>query len=108
MRLSVALVAYSDGPALRVDDEDIDITYDTDPALLPRLDLSLRNIPNGTFTGTLAGSYAMTGAREGSVTLRLTRAGQIEDNGPGGIRRKLGTTMVTGTATPDGDGGGAG
>ncbi len=99
MRLLVALVGYTDGVAVTVEEEDIDIVYDTDPLMLPALDLSLRNIPDGTFTGTLLGSFAMSGDLEGSVTLNLMMSGEIESNGAGGIRRKLGTTHVTGTAT---------
>lgn len=102
MRLFVELVDYSDGPALRVDGEDIDITYDTDPADLPNLDISLRNIPNGTFTGTLVGRYLMTGDLEGEVLLDLAISGEIEEDG-GGIRRTIGTTLVTGEAV-SGDG----
>jgi hypothetical protein len=98
MRLLVELVDYSDGPALRVDDEDINITYDTDPSDLPDLTISLRNIPNGTFTGTLLGTYLMIGDLEGEVLLDLSLSGEIEEDGSGGIRRTLGTTQITGTA----------
>jgi hypothetical protein len=98
MRLFVDLLEYSDGAAVRVDDEDINITYDTDPADLPSLDLSLRNIPDGTFTGTLLGRYLMHGDLEGEVLLDLSLAGEIEDDGSGGIRRTLGTTQISGTA----------
>lgn len=103
MRLLIAMDEYSDGPALRVDDEDIDITYYTDPEALPALDLSLRNIPDGTFTGTLLGDFQMEGDIVGTVTLDLTMAGDLEDDGAGGIRRVLGATTVSGTAT-SGDG----
>lgn len=70
----------------------------------PALTLSLRNIPNGTFEGTLLGTFQMTGDLEGDVTLNLTMSGQIEDDGTGKVRRKAGTTTVKGTAT-SGDGG---
>jgi hypothetical protein len=103
MRLFVELVEYSDGPAVRVEDDDIDIVYETDPASLPALDLSLRDIPDGTFTGTLLGTYHMHGDLEGDVTLDLMMDGEIEDDGSGGIVRTLGTTHVHGTATA-GDG----
>jgi hypothetical protein len=99
MRLTVTLVEYSDGPAVRVDDEDIDITYDTYPDDLPALDLSLRNIPDGTFIGTLLGTYEMTGDLLGTVTLSLSFSGELENDGGGGIRRTLGATNVSGTAT---------
>jgi hypothetical protein len=102
MRLLLAMTDYSDG-MITIDDEMINITYSTDPQALPALDLSLRNIPDGTFTGTLLGTYTMSGDLAGTVTLNLMLSGEIESNGSGGIQRKLGTTMVTGTAT-SGDG----
>lgn len=98
MRLTMTLVGYTDGPAVTVDGDDIDISYDTDAAALPTLDLSLRGIPSGTFTGTLAGTFHMSGDLTGDATLALTMSGEIEDDTMGGIRRKLGTTHVTGTA----------
>jgi hypothetical protein len=110
MRLRVTLDEYSDGPVIVDEDEeeDIDITYYTDPEAafeeLPYLQLSLRNIPDGTFTGTLTGEFQMEGDLIGVVTLNLTMAGQIESDGAGGIQRVLGTTTITGTATND-DGG---
>ncbi|MFP2924948.1 hypothetical protein ACLESO_06970 [Pyxidicoccus sp. 3LG] len=102
MRLRVGMVGYSDGEIAVGEDEDpVNITYvtTTDTATQPALDLQLRNIPNGTFTGTLAGTFQMTGDLEGDVTLNLTLAGEIEDDGTGKVRRKSGTTTVTGTAT---------
>ena len=98
MRLTVALEDYSDGPVERVDDDEIDITYDTDPGHLPDLTLSLRDIPDGTFEGTLVGSYEMHGDIEGTATLDLTMSGPIEDDGQGGITRTVGETHVTGVA----------
>ncbi len=96
MRLSVDLVEYRD----EVPDMDLLVTYDTDPAALPALSLSLRNIPNGTFTGTLVGDFHMAGDIEGRVTLDLAMSGQIEPGAAdGAIRRVVGTTTVTGTAT---------
>jgi hypothetical protein len=63
MRLHVGMTGYTDG-AITVPEEDepVDITYqtNTDTALQPELTLSLRNIPNGTFTGTLVGGFQMT------------------------------------------------
>src|SRR5215217_3643675 len=56
-----------------------------------------------TYSGTLKGPFQMTGDLEGEVTLDLTLAGEIEDDGTGKVRRKVGTTTVTGTAT-SGDG----
>jgi len=98
MRLTVTLEAYSDGVIEQVDDEDVEITYDTDPDDLPDLSLTLRNIPNGTLEGTLVGTYEMHGYIEGTATLDLSMSGAIEDDGNGGITRTVGQTHVTGVA----------
>lgn len=106
MRLYVGMVTYSDGKVTINDKGDtITITYDTSTDMLmqPFLSLSLRNIPDGTFTGTLMGTYHMTGDLEGDATVNLMLSGQIQSNGSGGTVRKPGSTMVTGTAT-SGDG----
>jgi hypothetical protein len=102
MRLRIGMTDYSDGTVDVGEEEDIQLTYGTveDVASQPALDLSLRDIPTGTFTGTLKGTFAITGDLEGEVTLDLTMAGEIEPEGSDGdIRRKAGTTHVTGTAT---------
>jgi hypothetical protein len=103
LRLTVALADYSDGPAETVEDDDIDITYDTDPARLPEVNLTLRDIPDGTLEGTLLGTYEMRGDIEGTATLDLTISGTIEDDGAGGVSRTPGNTHVTGVAR-SGDG----
>ncbi len=110
MRLRVGMVDYYDGEVsvAQVDDDDvilINLTYDTDldPALQPLLDLKLANIPTGTFTGTLVGSYAMEGDLEGTADLNLTFAGKLMSNGTGGTTRVPLMTTVTGTAK-SGDG----
>jgi hypothetical protein len=108
MRLHVGMVDYTDGPIVVVaDDEEIqvDLTYDTseDVATQPFLNLSLRNIPNGTLSGTLVGDYTMDGDLEGTATLNLSFTGSIVDDGTGKPIRAIGTTHVTGTAT-SGDG----
>lgn len=105
MRLYIAMVDYSDGPfAVDEDsDEEIEITYNTDVAALPYLELSLRDIPNGTFSGTLTGDYMMEGDLEGEVTLNLTMSGQIMGPDADHITRVEGTTDVTGSAS-SGDG----
>lgn len=104
MRLRVGMTNYSDG-AITVADETVKITYQTatDTTAQPALDLSLRNIPNGTFTGTLVGAFQMSEDLEGEVTLNLSMSGMIEDDGTGKVRRKAGSTTVTGTAK-SGDG----
>ncbi|MEZ4402782.1 MAG: hypothetical protein R3B06_22370 [Kofleriaceae bacterium] len=106
MRLRVGMVAYDDGPfGVGPDDETISISYatDADVTTQPYLQLGLRDIPTGTFTGTLTGTYHLAGALEGDVTLDLTMAGMLQDAGGGATVRQPGTTTVTGTAT-SGDG----
>lgn len=95
MRLNVQLVEYSDA----VDSEEIQITYETRDDALPALTLQLRNIPSGTLSGTLVGTFHMTGELAGTVTLNLSFSGNIEPDGAGGVRRVPGSTTVTGTAT---------
>jgi hypothetical protein len=101
MQLRMGLVGYSDGPVELEDEGEFEITYATAEAVAdqPALDLSLKNIPNGTFTGSLVGTFDMTGEIEDTATVNLNFAGEIEDNGAGGTRRKQGTTAVTGTVT---------
>jgi hypothetical protein len=106
MRLRVGMTGYTDGE-VKVEGEDaVDVTYNTttDTAMQPALNLSLKNIPTGTFDGTLVGTFQMAGDLEGDVTLNLTMTGQLEDDGTGKVRRKAGTTTVTGTAK-SGEGG---
>ncbi len=94
MRLKVELTDYSD-------DATIKARYATDPASLPALELSLKSIPSGTLTGTLAGTFGMTGDLKGVVTLNLSMAGQLQPDPADAskVQRKPGTTHVTGTAT---------
>lgn len=103
MRLRVGLVEYSDGEVVIPDEAGVTITYATDSANEPMLDVNMKNIPNGTFDGALKGPVQMKGDVDGDVTLNLTFAGELEDDGTGKPRRKAGTTTVTGTAQ-SGDG----
>jgi len=107
MRLRVGMVGYSDGEVAVGDDEDpVNITYQTatDTTAQPELTLQLRDIPTGTFTGSLVGTFSMTGDLTGDVQLNLSMSGDIEDDGTGKVRRVAGSTTVTGTATSgDGD-----
>ena len=105
MRLRVGMIDYTDGAIEIGDGETVDIIYDTstDTAMQPALDLSLRNIPDGTLTGTLTGVYMMAGDLEGEATLNLTFTGLIRNDGTGKTVRMPGSTTVTGTAT-SGDG----
>ncbi len=91
MNLDEALSNYSD---------DGKLTYKTDAAALPALDISLKNFPDGTLDGTLTGSFIMSGDLSGQVSLALTFTGQTQA-GPtaGTVLRKPGTTHITGTAT---------
>jgi len=102
MRLRVGMASYSDGAVAAGKDEDpVNITYAsaTEPATQPELILQLRDIPNGTFSGTFVGAFQMTGDLKGEVTLSLNMTGRIENDGTGKVRRQAGTTLVTGTAT---------
>jgi hypothetical protein len=98
MRLYVALDDYAD--PLEEDDAR-EIHYWTHEDDLPYLELKLWNIPNGTFSGSLTGTFEMTGALGGEVTLVLSLSGEIEPvpESSGELRRVAGTTMITGTAT---------
>jgi hypothetical protein len=102
MRLNVALTEYSDGT---IDDpeteeeEEYAIVFDTDDGDPLYLELSLRDIPNGTHSGTFSGTAFMEGDLNGDVTIDLTFDGLIEDDGNGGTVREEGTPDVTGTAT---------
>jgi hypothetical protein len=98
MRLNVDMVHYSDGDLHLDGGPTVAITYDTDGGL-PALDLSLKGIPTGTFTGSLAGDFSMSGDLGGSVNLNLMMSGTLQATGDGGTKRAPGTTMVTGTAT---------
>lgn len=104
MRLTVLLEDYTDGPVVVNKDGDeleIAIVYNTDPDAQPALNLNLRDIPDGTFTGSLAGDFQMEGELVGSIRLDLAFSGELESDGAGGTRRSPGTTHVTGTATAD-------
>jgi hypothetical protein len=93
MRLKVELVDYQD-------DANIKVTFATDAASLPSLELNLKSIPNGTLNGTLAGNFNMVGDLKGAVTLTLTMSGQLQPDPADAkkVQRKPGTTTVTGTA----------
>lgn len=99
MRLKATMTNYSDGELKLDGGNNAAITYDTlDGGSPAALELSLKNIPNGTFSGTLVGEFGMTGGLTGTVKLELAMSGDIEDGGNGTVRRKPGTTVVTGKA----------
>lgn len=106
LRLDLTLEAYADDADLD-DDEDTDllVTYDTDAEEgLPALDLQLRDIPDGTLTGTFIGSFFMSDDLEGEVVLNVNIDGLIEEDSDGGVRRVAGETTIVGTATNASDG----
>ena len=96
MRLLEALDTYADTDGGIVYSTSSDAGTDGAPAALG---MSLQSIPNGTLTGTLDGTYGMTGALKGTVTLQVTFSGQLEPNDAGGVERKPGTTQINVTAT---------
>jgi hypothetical protein len=108
MRLNVALVTYDDGDIVINDDGDtIHVVYDTSAEIAnqPYLNLTLRNVPNGTLEGTLtsnttmSGVYQLSGDIEGTLTLNLTFAGMLMAGTGTDVVRVPGSTTVTGTAT---------
>lgn len=96
MHLSEALDGYSD---------DAHLTYDTNAAALPAIEMKLSKVPTGTLDGTLTGSFTMSGDLEGSVTLDLTFSGELQPTAADAtkVERKPGTTHITGTATSGND-----
>jgi hypothetical protein len=104
MRLRVGMANYSDGKLTVPGDGDtVELTYatPTDMASQPELTLSLRDIPNGSFTGKLLGKFQMTGDLEGEVTLDLAMTGRLEDDGTGKVRRVAGSTSIAGQASSE-------
>lgn len=100
MRLLLDLVEYQD---VVPSDTDLGAVYDTDAAAQPHLDLSLRGIPDAAMTGTLTGTFIMSGDIVGDVTLDLALTGSTEADPSDAtrIQRVVGTTTISGTATSD-------
>ena len=99
MRLAGAMTAYTDVAGFTCA---TDTSADAGtPA--PALNLSLQGVPTGTLSGSLDGTFHMSGDLSGPVTLSLTSTGDLEPNADagsaGGVIRKPGTTHITGTAT---------
>lgn len=90
MRLHVELTGYSD---------DGKISYATRATALPALTMQLKNIPDGTLSGTLVGTVNMTGAQQGELNFNLAFTGSLQPGAGTKVERKPGTTHVTGTAT---------
>jgi hypothetical protein len=95
MRLEVTLAgAYQDV----VLEGDIAVTYDGGPATL---DMEFKGLPTADLTGTLVGTFTMTGDLAGDVTLELSFTGVTDEAPDGAIVRTPGSIHVTGTATSD-------
>lgn len=99
MRLLEQMAHYTDVQGFTYD---ADVNADAGTSL-PALDMSLQGIPNGTLSGTLVGTFRMSGSLSGPVALNLSFTGDLEPSADastsGGVARKPGTTHVTGTAT---------
>ena len=100
MRLEMLMDDYADLIDVDADeDSEFAVTYWTDPEDQPKLDMQLKDIPDGTVDGTLMGTFEMEGDLEGQVILDLNLSGAIEDDGDGGTQRVAGGTRVIGLAT---------
>ena len=99
LRLEVALEGYLDDP---VDgDTPFEVTYDSDPQAPLALDISLRDIPDGTLTGTFVGDVGISGDLGGIVSLDIALDGTIEAGADDAVTRTEGETHITGSATSD-------
>lgn len=102
LRLQVTLADYAE---TTIDDpttdevEELELLYSTPDDDTLAVDLSLRNIPDGTLTGTIAGDARITGDLEAEIDVALSLSGGLESDGTGGTQRTTGTTSVTGTVT---------
>lgn len=93
MRLSEAMANYSDDGLL---------FYSTSSSALPALTMQLKGIPTGTLSGSLVGTYNMTGDLSGDVMLNIAFNGTLQAGSGTTVSRKPGTTVITGTATSAG------
>lgn len=106
MRLVVTAVDFSEGAVLDTEtDDEVDVHYDTPTDQPLNLEISMKNIPNGTFTGTMAGDMLLSGDIDAEATYALTLSGELEadPNDAENVIRKPGTLLITGTVT-SGDG----
>jgi hypothetical protein len=107
MRLTDTLTAYSDDGVTAYDSSG-------SPAALS---MKLANVPTGTLSGTLDGTFVMSSAPDagatspdagaplvGNVTLSLTFTGDLQPDPTDAtkVQRKPGTTHITGTASAGG------
>ncbi len=102
MRLDLTLVEYADDvfddPMTEDVIEELQVVYDTDENDLPSLELSLRNVPDGTFTGTMSGVFLLSGDLDAEATFALTLAGGLQGTADE-VVREPGTLSITGTVT---------
>jgi hypothetical protein len=100
MRLLTTYTAYSD-PVSLADGGTLRVTYAGPLPGAADLNMSLRNIPDGTFSGTLVRSLTMTGDLTGEVALNLQFSGRLRPASgmPDRVERVPGATTITGTAT---------
>lgn len=103
MRLKLGLVGYSDGPVAVDGGKPVELMWDTTTTVdaQPSLDLQLKDIPTGTWSGTLTGEFQMRGELTGGAGVALTFAGQLTSNDAGQVVRKPGSTTITGTVQSD-------
>lgn len=96
MDLTLGLVAWT---------ADTKIVFNTpsDTAGQPKLAVSLKKLPDADLTGTLVGTFTMTGDLQTVVTLNLALTGKTMADSAGKVVRKPGSMRVAGTATA-GDG----
>ena len=99
MSLTTTFTMYEDLVPSPEDSGTIDVVYDGQ-ASSPTLNLSLRGIPNGTFTGTFVQTLHLSGNLSGDVYLNLMLSGSIRAAGSAGsmFERTPGTMSITGTA----------
>jgi hypothetical protein len=106
MRLEVSAVDYSDGVVVDPEtDDEVDVHYDTETDVPLSLVLSLKNIPDGTFTGTMDGKMLLSGDINSDATFALILSGELEADptNADNVVRKAGTLQITGTVS-SGDG----
>lgn len=106
MRLNVVLTDYSDGPIDDPETEDVEeelaVVYNTLEGGALRLELQLKDIPDGDLSGELTGSVTASGDIEGDLFLDISITADIEaGEGEQRVQRVEGTTRITGTATSE-------
>lgn len=103
MRLQSVFLEYSDGPVTDTETEDVvDIVYDTAQDQPIAIEMSLKGIPDGTFTGSVVGTLVMTGDIDATADFSLTLSGNLQDSG-GLVIRAPGSMQILGTVV-SGDG----